>query len=211
MPINIVVIEDDLLFLEQFITQLNSVEQVGDIYTFKTKAEAIQQMPSIKHDLAFVDINLPDGSGIEIIRYFNTNNYNTNFVVLTVFTDDAHLFDAIKAGAVGYLLKDEVTIDKIKQVIEDVKKGGSPISPMMAQKILNEFRKSYQIEPPQIQKLTAREKEVLGFLKDGHSAKEISTLLNISYHTVREHLKRIYKKLHVNSSLEAVAIYKNIK
>ncbi len=210
--IKIAIVEDDRQYLDQLTGQFKAIPWVDLDSVFHSRNSALNGLISKKVDIIFIDLGLPDGSGIDIIREIRkvkkANNESLNFIVLTVFSDDKYLFDALKAGATGYLLKDEVSPLELEKIINDVLKGGSPVSPSIARKIINEFQRNTSINCEKIENLTKREFEILEYLSKGYSAKQIADLANISYHTVRVHLKNIYKKLQVNSNIEAVSLFK---
>lgn len=153
-------------------------------------------------DLALIDLSLPDGSGIQLIEALTTHMPACAVVVATIFDDDEHLFTALQVGARGYLLKDEPTEALIEQ-LESIRAGRLPLSPSVAQRILQFFRR---VEPQPIQKadeLTSREQEVLALIARGFSIVETGRMLNISHHTVGHHVKSIYRKLNISSRAEA--------
>ncbi len=206
--IKIAIVEDDRQYLDQLLKQFDTITWVEVDSVFYNRDSAIKGLISKKIDIIFIDLGLPDGSGIDIIRKIKKmNDESLNFIVLTVFNNDKYLFDALKAGATGYLLKDEVSPLELEKIINDVLKGGSPLSPSMARKIINEFQKKEYSNCKKIEKLTKRELEILKYLSKGYSAKQIADLAGISYNTVRVHLKNIYKKLQVNSNIEAVSLF----
>ncbi len=209
--VNIAIIEDDLLYCEQLVKQFEAIPWLSVTGIYHTQKDALQGLVRKKPDLVFVDLDLPDGSGIDILKHMRPlDDASPNFIILTVFNDDEYLFEALKFGATGYLLKDETSTSELEKLINDVLKGGSPVSPSIARKIIEEFQLKSS-RNSKLHKLTKREIEILEYLNQGYSAKEISSKAGISYHTVREHLKNIYKKLQVNSCLEAVAILKDVK
>ena len=157
-------------------------------------------------DVMLVDLGLPDGNGIDLIKEIGFRGYNTEIMVLTVLRDEKHVLSAIEAGATGYLLKDgdpEYIGDSIIRLVN----GDSPISASIARHLLKRFNnidtKTFpeHVESPQI---TKREKEVLQYVAKGFNAPEISEMLSLSTHTVSAHIKHIYKKLAVKSRTEAV-------
>jgi DNA-binding NarL/FixJ family response regulator len=155
-------------------------------------------------DVMLVDLGLPDGSGIDVIREAKRRGYATEAMVITVFGDENHVVAALEAGASGYLLKDG-TDEYVCESILELVAGGSPISPAIARHLLRRFRK-----PPPAPggathvALTDREEEVLALLVKGFTFQEIGSLLGISAHTVTTHVRHIYDKLEVRSRAEAV-------
>ncbi|MBN2093693.1 response regulator transcription factor [candidate division KSB1 bacterium] len=150
-----------------------------------------------------MDIGLPGMSGIEGVRQIKNEFPDTDILMLTIYEDDAQVFQAICAGATGYLLKKASPVD-ILQAIEQVTKGGVPMSPGIAQKVLKMFR-NFAPKPERYENLTPREYDVLKALVDGMDYKQIAGRYFISLDTVRNHIRHIYEKLQVHSKSEAVA------
>jgi len=154
------------------------------------------------------DLDLPDGSGIELIRLVRARGAGTLSMVITVFGDEQHVVAAIEAGALGYLLKD-ATADSIGRSIVELLDGGSPMSPPVARYLLQRFAKGPEPAAPSVAAsggagLSAREREVLSYIVKGFSYAEIARLLGLSTHTIATHVRRIYGKLEVHSRGEAV-------
>ena len=166
----------------------------------------IKKMPSIEPaDVILVDINLPGMSGIEGIRPIKNIWSSSAIIMLTIYSDTRHVFDSLKAGADGYLLKN-TPMDRIIEGIRQIKESGAPMSPTIARKVIEFFN------PPKSRKrhresLTAREMDVLQGLADGLTYRKVGEQYFISIETVRYHVKNIYSKLHVNSKVEAVTKY----
>ena len=166
-------------------------------HTYPAGQPALQTLPTLDVDVVLMDIDLPDTSGIDIVRALKPKMETTDFIMLTVHEDDASLFNSICAGATGYLLKDTppaLLLDSIKQVVN----GGSPMSLNIARRVLE----SFQAAAPS--PLSDRETDVLRLMCDGGNYRHISEKLFISGETVRSHIKNIYRKLHVNSRAGAV-------
>lgn len=153
-------------------------------------------------DVVLLDIGLPGMSGIDFLRQHRQNYPQTQFVMCTVFDDEDRIFESLKAGAVGYLLKNSPPA-KIIEAITDVMKGGSPMSSAIARKIVEAFRAAPRTNPG-LEMLTAREKDILLLMNDGFRYKEIAVRLYISIDTVRTHIRNIYQKLEVNSRTDAL-------
>ena len=168
------------------------------------EAETIGEAKVILEDniinLALLDINLPDGSGIDLARDITATSNDTYIVMTTIFDDDKHLFAALKAGAKGYLLKEQPRIQLIQR-IQGILKGEPPLSPSIARRILTYF----QDAPVQksVSCLSKREEEVLTLAAKGYKTKEISKMLEISLNTSAGYLKSIYRKLNISSRAEA--------
>jgi len=152
-------------------------------------------------DVLLVDLGLPDGSGIELIRAARRLKKKVECMVVTIHADQHHLMKALESGATGYLLKDALPED-ICQTIMDIIHGGSPISPLIARALLKRFE---PVKPTSlVEYLTAREIEVLKGMSLGLTRKEIAQKLSVSVHTIHSHIKNIYGKLEVNSNISAV-------
>jgi DNA-binding NarL/FixJ family response regulator len=169
--------------------------------------DARAELGRVAPDVLLVDLGLPDGSGIDLIREAKRLGVRTEAMVITVFGDEAHVVAAIEAGASGYVLKDG-TNAYIADSIRALVNGGSPISPVIARHLLRRFRTPAPVAPraggEEVPELTEREHEVLALLVKGFTFSEIGDLLGISAHTVTTHVKHIYGKLAVRSRAEAV-------
>lgn len=171
--------------------------------------EAIEALPKIAPDVVVMDINLPGLSGIECVRRLKSVLPNTQFVMMTVYEDAEHLFDALAAGASGYLLK-HTTLDDMTAALRSVHEGGSPMSGSIARKVVQFFQAKPAQQLPEGPNLSPRERQVLDLLAQGCLYKEIADLLKLSIPTVNTHIRNIYDKLHVHSRSQAVARYSRI-
>ena len=202
MSINIGIVEDlDEVRdgLSQFIS-LNSEFNVTG--SFRTAEEALIGIPALKPDIVIMDINLPGMNGIECIRQIKDKTPGTQFMMFTVYENDEKVFEALKAGASGYLLKNTGLVQLIT-AIKELHEGGSPMSSNIARKLVSIFHVQEVARPP-ISSLSPRENEVLQLLADGLLYKEIAEQLCISIATVRQHIHKIYDKLHVQNRTEAL-------
>jgi len=209
MPISTVIVEDDHQFLAglMLLFKDNSAIELAGVYS--RGKDAVVGIIERSPDVALIDLGLPDISGVDVIRELRMKNCRTEMIVLTVYNDDEHLFPALKAGASGYIVKDEVSMDEIIGAIKEVVRGGAPMSMEIARRILHEFREGAErSRRPELELLTKREKEVLEYLSKGYNARKVAETLCISYETVRCHQKNIYRKLQVNSLIEAVAVFR---
>ena len=164
-------------------------------------------------DMVLLDIGLPDGSGIDLVRYININSEQTISIVTTIFDDEKHLFEALQAGACGYILKG-YSAEELSKYLTDAVAGKPPLSPGVAQSVLTYFRET-SAKPEIIAELdqvdlSERETEILTFIAKGYQVKEVSHLLNISGNTVAFHIKKIYKKLNIHNRAEATAAAVNM-
>lgn len=153
-------------------------------------------------DIALIDLGLPDGSGIELIELLNRRSPQTLCIVATIYDDDAHIFPALRAGARGYILKDQGR-DEAARLLQGIAAGQPPLSPGIARKILASFQKPAPRPDPELPALTPRESEVLRFISKGMTLTETARLLQLSRHTVDGYVKEIYRKLNVSSRAEA--------
>jgi len=170
--------------------------------TFKTAEEAAYDLPKLKPDVVIMDINLPGMNGIECIREIKGKIPDTQFMMFTVYENDEKVFEALKAGASGYLLKNTGLVQLIES-LKELHYGGSPMSSNIARKLVTLFR-SEQKETANLEVLSNRENEILQFLSTGLLYKEIAEQLSISVSTVRQHIHHIYEKLHVQNRTEAI-------
>jgi DNA-binding NarL/FixJ family response regulator len=185
--------------LKQFIS-LNPEFIVLD--TYKTAEEAVYDIPLKKPDIAIMDISLPGMSGIECIRQLKNKVPQTQFMMFTVYENDEKVFEALKAGASGYLLKNTGLIQMI-EALQELYNGGSPMSANIARKLVKVFYEQ-QTGSAVVEVLSQRENEILQWLAKGLLYKEIAEQLSISTSTVRQHIHKIYEKLHVQNRTEAI-------
>jgi len=188
------------------------LEHIGEVFPgaradgVATLADARALLKEGRFTLAILDISLPDGSGIELMQEISDTFPDTYGVICSIYDDDKHIFAALRAGANGYLLKDQPRTTQLQQLREIVN-GQPPLSPGVARRILNYFAtepKSPQQENPQPVQLSEREKEVLTLIAKGYSRPEAAELLNITLNTVSGYTKAIYQKLNITSRAEAV-------
>lgn len=201
MAIRTAVIEDDPAVLAQLTRLIDASGDVEVSHTARNHAEGVKLVRAGGYDVLMCDLGLPDGSGIDLIRMSVSLHPTADVIVVTMFADHKKVLDSIKAGAKGYLLKDE-NLEDCVQGIREIRRGGSPINPFIARKLLERFRPDTSDAQQEV--LSERETEVLGLLARGYSYGEIATLLGISAQTVGTYVKRLYRKLEVGSRSEAV-------
>jgi DNA-binding NarL/FixJ family response regulator len=202
MSISINIVEDLVEVregLKQFIS-LNSEFNVTG--SFGTAEEAIREIPGLKPNIVIMDISLPGMDGIECIRQVKDKAPGTQFMMFTVYENDEKVFEALKAGASGYMLKNTGLVQMIV-ALKELHEGGSPMSSNIARKLVSIFHEQGKARP-QIESLSPRENEVLLLLSEGLLYKEIADQLSISIATVRQHIHKIYGKLHVENRTEAL-------
>ncbi len=200
--ISVVIVEDDKLIREGIAELLKSTPGFKLNAVFENCEVALKGLHKDLPDVILMDISMPGMNGIECVKKIILDNSEVKIIMLTVYEEEKKIFDSLRAGASGYILK-RSSLQEILMSIEDVMAGGGPMSPVIANKVLNYFKNSRK-KSEEIN-LTSREAEILKELVNGHSYKKISELLFISLDTVRSHIKSIYQKLHVNSKSEAVA------
>jgi len=200
--ISVVIVEDDKLIREGISELLKSTPGFKLNAVFENCEVALKELHKDLPDVILMDISMPGMNGIECVKNIISDNSEVKIIMLTVYEEEQKIFDSFRAGASGYILK-RSSLQEILMSIEDVMAGGGPMSPVIANKVLNYFKNSRK-KSEEIN-LTPREAEILKELVNGHSYKKISELLFISLDTVRSHIKSIYQKLHVNSKSEAVA------
>jgi DNA-binding NarL/FixJ family response regulator len=170
--------------------------------TFKTAEEALYDIPRLKPDIVIMDINLPGMNGIDCIRQLKDKNQDTQYMMFTVYENDEKVFEALKAGASGYLLKNTGLLH-MAEALKELHNGGSPMSANIARKLVSVFRDKEK-NAEQLETLSPRENETLKLLAKGLLYKEIADQLGISTSTVRQHIHKIYEKLHVQNRTEAI-------
>lgn len=203
--IAVAVVEDDPRVREQLVQAINRFDVCRCVGSYATAEQALEQLPAARPQVVLVDIHLPGLSGIECVRRLKATHPEIEFIMLTVYEDTDTVVAALAAGASGYLLK-QATRQELREAIQQVHAGGSPMTSHIARKVVQTFR-----QPPpagtELPSLTPREQQVLDLLAKGYIYKEIAAMLNISYATVHNHIRKIYEKLQVRSRTQAVAKY----
>lgn len=201
-PINVAIVEDNHGTRDTVVAILREAGMrcVGDYATGEAALAGIAREPP---QVALIDINLPGMSGIELVRQLKHKVAALQLLILTSYEESTQIFDALRAGASGYLLKKSIPGELIA-AIEQVQAGGSPMSFHVARKVVTYFYEA-QTANREVEKLSPREHEILTLLAQGYLIKEISDRLGIAFHTARTHLRHIYEKLHVQSRSEAIA------
>jgi DNA-binding NarL/FixJ family response regulator len=225
--LSIIIIEDEPEFRRRFETIIQEEPSMRLVGSAGTKREGQALIERENFDVMLIDLGLPDGSGIDLIRQVSARRPDVDIMVVTVFGDEQHVVSSIEAGATGYILKDSTAADVIS-CIRLLRAGGSPVSPVVARSVLRAIRNRMSAAatprpagagagtgagvgnlftpagPAEPNPLSARETEILQLLAKGMSFNEIGEILGISPHTVTAHIKKIYRKLQVHSRGEAV-------
>jgi DNA-binding NarL/FixJ family response regulator len=205
-----VCIVDDVSELRQALEEIvSTAEGYKCIGTMSNAAEAISKIPLLNPNVVLMDINLGDTeSGIDCVKQLKPVMPSTNFMMCTVYEDDEKIFEALRAGASGYVLK-KTEPQKLLEAIKELHEGGAPMSSQIARKVVFAFRDKpvSQASSRAIEQLSFREKQILEELSRGLMYKEIASVLFISPETVRKHVYHIYEKLHVTNRVEAVNKY----
>jgi DNA-binding NarL/FixJ family response regulator len=200
--ITVSIVEDNDQFrnaLEMIIPSQKDFLLIG---SYTSAEKAMNELLNKPPDIVISDISLPGMRGTEMIVRLKDKMPNSQFMVCSIHDDNDTIFEALKCGASGYILKDPITADEITKAIRDLYNGGSPMSPFIARKVIGTFQKPVVNDESDI--LSIREREVLELLSKGLLYKEIAERLGVSHETVKKHLKNIYQKLHVQNKVEAL-------
>lgn len=209
--ISVAIVEDDMDFLGALSATVTAAPDLRLAATACTRREGLLLLTQDPVDVLVVDLGLPDGSGIDVIRAASVRWPDCALMVSTNFGDESHVMRSIEAGAAGYLLK-HARADSLADAIRSIHLGGSPISPLIARQMLLRFREALPAQralgdeaAPALQaQLSPREREVLQLITKGFTTDEIAVLMGVSSHTVLTFIRRIYRKLKVNSRAEAI-------
>lgn len=205
MQIKVAIVDDDEGIrgsLSALIERAAGFKLVGQ---FANGEAAVKEIPRLAPDVVIMDINLPGMKGYECVRQLKAANPAVQFLMLTVYEDSDSLFNSLRAGASGYLLKRTASA-RLLEAIRDVFEGGSPMTPQLARRVVLFFTKPAVTTSP-LAKLTPAEREFLEQLSKGYAYKEIADRMNISIDTVRSYVRTVYEKMHVHSRTEAVVKY----
>lgn len=205
MSIKVAIVEDNDGIRESLSILISGSEGFKCQATFKSAEEALEKLPLFEIDVVLMDINLPGITGIECTKILKEKKPEIQIIMQTVYENSEMIFESLKAGASGYLLK-RTPPAKLLEAIEDVYKGGSPMSGQIARMVVESFQSKFK-EGNNLPQLTEREIEILHHLSQGFRYKEIADKLFISMDTVRSHIRHIYEKLQVRSRTEAVLKY----
>jgi DNA-binding NarL/FixJ family response regulator len=206
MSIRVSIIEDDAALRKAIIERIDGDRRFDIVSDYASAEAAIKQLPQDQPDVVLSDINLPGMSGIDCVRKLKPQMPKTQFVMLTVYEDSERIFQALTAGATGYLVK-RASRSELLDSIVGVHRGESPMSSGIARKIVASFQRT---EPAETDKLSPREKQVIELLAQGFLYKEIADQLQLSIPTVNGYIRSIYEKLQVHSRSQAVAKFLRI-
>ena len=201
MAHSILLYEDNAQLSESIQVLMRLNDNLRIVGSFTNPSDVTTQVKALKPDVVIMDIDMPVMTGIEAVTKVRMVNRETPIIMLTVFDDNQHVFDAICAGATGYLLKKHIST-KLFSAIDEVMTGGAPMSPSIARMVLGSLQQ--RPVPDNNYQLTPKEREVLASLSKGNSYKLIASESGISIDTVRSHIRKIYEKLRVHSQTQAV-------
>ena len=200
--ISVSIVEDLIEVKEALHRLIDQSENFGFVEGFTNAEQAEKRIPLQPPDIVIMDINLPGMSGIECIRRIKEKCPDTQFMMFTIYEDDEKVFEALKAGAHGYLLKN-TSKEKLLEALEELHNGGSPMTTNIARKVIEAFEKKDQ-PPEELNTLTNKERQILDLLAKGYLYKEIANQLHSTRNTIKQHIHHIYEKLHVQNRTEAI-------
>jgi DNA-binding NarL/FixJ family response regulator len=203
MAITVSIVEDSDKLRETFTRVLDRADGFRCVSQYANAEDALKDLPQVRPDVVLMDINLPGMNGVECVRQLKKVAPEIQVMMLTVYEDTENIFDALAAGASGYMLK-RTAGKELLEAIQEVKRGGSPMTTHIARKVVQSFQRS-AAAVAQTESLSEREQQVLDLLSRGLIYKEIAEKLGISYETVHTYIRRIYEKLQVRTRTEAVA------
>jgi DNA-binding NarL/FixJ family response regulator len=205
--IRVAIIEDERRYWDILKTLLEQAQGISVVHLSDNCLDIINELKFKQTDVLIMDINLPGRNGIEAVAEIKQRLPEIKTLMFTVHDDDENVFNAVKAGAIGYVLKYEAA--KISEAVKEVHNGHAFINGYLAGKILHYFHERSNIPPIEDYKLTPKEKEILNLLVKGHAYKQIALQTNISPETINTHIKNIYRKLNVHSRSEIAARFGN--
>jgi DNA-binding NarL/FixJ family response regulator len=205
MQIKVAIVDDDEGIRSAIATLIKRASGLKLVGEFGDGETALKELPKLQPNVVLMDINLPGMKGYDCVSQLKSAHPELQFLMLTVYEDSDSLFNSLRAGASGYLLKRTASA-RLLEAIRDVHEGGSPMSPQLARRVVQFFSKPAP-ESASLAKLTPAEREFLSQLANGYPYKEIADRMNISIDTVRSYVRTVYEKLHVHSRTEAVVKY----
>lgn len=205
MMISFAIVEDQTELRKNLEEWLKIAPGLNCVGAYSTGEEALRQLPKLHPDVVLMDINLPGMGGIQCVSKLKQLLPETNVIMLTTYDNAEMIFDSIRAGATGYLLKNQPR-EELLLALQQVQSGGSPMSLKIARKVFNHFQTPLK-HGSEIEQLTNREEEILRLLTKGYLYKEIAEHLGVSLGTIQTHIASVYEKLHVHSRTEAAMKY----
>ncbi|MBK7084137.1 MAG: response regulator transcription factor [Flavobacteriales bacterium] len=201
-PVRVAIVEDDKELRNLLLRRVERAENMRVTANFSSGDDFLERLKDLEADVVLMDINMPGRNGIGTVREAKQQRPEVQYLMLTIFENPAYIFEALCAGATGYLLK-STTAEELLDAIRDIHKGGSPMNSTIARLVVNSFQKETQ-QRINDEQLSDREKQVLDGLASGLQYKEIADKAGISTETVRVHVRRVYSKLQVSGRMEAV-------
>ena len=205
MKIKVGIVEDERAARENWVKILNAHPKLSCVAACATGEEALKLLPDGRPDVVLMDINLPGMTGIQCTARLKKALPSTLILMVTAFSNNDYIFEALQAGASGYLLKSKSSEEVVHSIL-DVMEGGAPMTGQIARRVIEVFRKPASQGLAEAE-LTARENEILQWVAKGLSNKEIAAKIDTTVYTVRKHVEHIYEKLHVHCRTEAAAKY----
>lgn len=205
MNITVCIVDDDAGLLENIRSYISGSPGFECLGSFRSAEEALEAIPGLEPDVVLMDINLPGMSGIQCVKKLKAKRPALLIMMLTVYENSKRIFEALSAGACGYLLK-TTQPEELLAAIRELRNGGAPMSSHIARKVVQAFQPA-EGDAPLIEHLAPREEEVLKLLSQGCPYKQIAAQMNLSDSTIRTYIGRIYHKLHVNCRTQAVVKY----
>lgn len=202
LPISVAIVEDDRHYNNALKKIINFDDELSCVGQFYNGIDALENLPLLKPKIILMDINLPEKNGIELINELKPVMEESEFIMCTSFEDDMHIYEALKAGAAGYIIKGD-SLQEILSAIRDCSSGGAPMSFGIARRVLGFFHE-INSEKSVLEELTKAENHVLEMLSEGLLYKEIADKKSVSLETVKKQVGNIYRKLHVNNKIEAI-------
>jgi DNA-binding NarL/FixJ family response regulator len=203
MSLSVSIVEDNDKLRATLARVLNRAEGFRCLSQYANAEDALKDLPQVRPDVVLMDINLPGMNGVQCVRQLKTFLPQIQVMMLTVYEDTENIFNALAAGASGYMLK-RTSSKELLEAIQDVQRGGSPMTMHIARKVVQSFQHT-SASAQATENLSEREQQVLDLLSQGLMYKEIAEKLGISYETVHTYIRRIYEKLQVRTRTEAVA------
>jgi DNA-binding NarL/FixJ family response regulator len=199
--ITVCIVEDQNEIRNGLAAMINMTDGFRVLQSFGNAEEAIETLPQLQPDIVIMDINLPGINGIECIKQVRKKNQSIQFMMFTIYENSDTVFEALEAGAAGYLLKNS-SPSKITESLQELYHGGSPMNAEIAKKLVVHFQK--QLSRKAEFHLTPKEQQVLDLMAKGYLYKEIADELNNTINTIKQHIRNIYEKLHVQNKVEAI-------